>query len=100
MLSAFAPAVSFAQPEVRDNWRGYTQGGARYGSERLTVTCLPDGNFRYVVTARTLVDLLGQKQESTLSVSSVVTGDLKPVTRSNHETHIDNRIARLDIPTD
>ena len=69
-----------AEPRPRETWNAYVAGDLRYGSRHLTVTKESDERFRYRVTSRVLVDLMGvQQQELTTDEEFVVTAEYKPV---------------------
>jgi len=77
---ASLPATAQAGPRQRDVYYGFLADGRRYGSRHVAVSELPDGNFRYVVEERVLLDLLGaQKQEIAARTELVVTPDYAPV---------------------
>lgn len=66
-----------AQPKPRDLWFSYLDGDQRYGYQRVEVVELPDGNYRYRIESRALIDLFGvQKQEMSTWRNYVVTRDL------------------------
>ena len=81
-FSLFASLVAAQQagPRERDDWFAMVDGDVRCGSQHVQVSRLPDGNHRYVVSTRYLIDLFGsQKQELTTHGEYVVTSDLRPV---------------------
>jgi len=77
--SAPGASVQRRQPPERDLWYGFFDGGQRHGAHRVEVAALPDGNYRYRVSVRVLVDLLASHQEITVQGEYVVTPDLRPV---------------------
>ena len=77
-------AAAYGQPRERDVWHAYLADGQRYGGVHTTVTKLPDGNFRYAVESRVLIDLFGaQKQEMTGRTEYVVTPGYEPVSMTS-----------------
>ena len=50
-------ATAQAEPRERDVYYGFLADGQRYGFRHVTVSRLPDGNFRYVIEERILLDL-------------------------------------------
>ena len=67
------------RPLERDLSYAYGDGDLRFGSHRLQVTALPDGNYRYQLSARALFDLLATHQEIWVDGDYVVTPELRPV---------------------
>ena len=79
LLAGAAPAQDRA-PQERDLWYAHVDGDLRYGSHHIEVTALPEGNYRYLISARVLVDLFAsQKQETIGTGEYIVTADLRPV---------------------
>ncbi len=73
---ASAPAA----PRERDVWHAFIADGQRYGSLHTVVKKQADGNFRYTIETRVLIDLLGvQKQEFAERAEYVVTPTYRPV---------------------
>src|SRR5262245_11067562 len=69
-----------AGPNPRDEWHAYVADGKRYGSVHTVVTRLQEGNFRYAVEGRLLLDILGaHKEEITWRREYVVTPAYRPV---------------------
>ena len=79
LILACGQTVVLAQPVERDVWHEITHQGQRYGYRHTTVTKLADGNFRFDVEARALIDLLGQKSEIVERAQFVVTPSYRPV---------------------
>ncbi len=66
--------AALAEPRQRNVWHAYVADGQRYGYQHTTVTKRPDGNFRYIVELRVLIDMFGvQKQEITSRAEYAVT---------------------------
>ena len=73
-------ATAQAEPRERDVYYGFLANGQRFGFRHVTVSRLPDGNFRYVIEERILLDFLGaQKQEIAGREELVLTPDYAPV---------------------
>lgn len=73
-------ATAQAEPRERDVYYGFLADGQRYGFRHVTVSRLPEGNFRYVVEERVLLDILGaQRQEIAGRTELVLTPDYAPV---------------------
>ncbi len=69
-----------AGPKERDVWYAFVDGDQRYGYQHVQVAKAADGNYRYAVNTRMLLDVLGaQRQEITGHAEYVVTPDLWPV---------------------
>lgn len=77
LLVAVTPAQ--AGPQERDLFYAFMDGEVCYGSQRIRVSKLEDGNFRFQITVRVLVDFFGQKQETESESEYVVTAGLRPV---------------------
>ena len=95
MSCAAASIVSAATPDhprEREVWYAYIADGQRYGSEHITVRRLDDGTFRYDVARRVLIDLLGQRQESTDRTTYIVTADLQPVSLAGERTDMSGTV--------
>lgn len=63
----------------REIWHAYTEGGVTYGWRHTAVTTLPDGNLRYTVEERVLLEFFGQQQELRSASTYLVTAELEPV---------------------
>ena len=92
-------AAAFGQPRVRDVWHVYAADDANYGFLHTAVVKLPDGNFRYKVESRVLIDLFAvQKQELTSTTAYVVTPAYQPVSvksvrrSASGETHTHGQV--------
>jgi len=66
-------------PRERHNAYAHLSGGERYASQEIQVERLPDGNYRYEIEARVLIDLLASRKEIGLRGEYVVTPELRPV---------------------
>jgi len=73
-----------ADPSPRDVWHRYVDGETAFGSVHTVVTKQPDGNYKYSVETRLLLDLLGQRSQITTNEQYVVKPNLQPV--SVHKT--------------
>ncbi len=73
-----------AEPSPRDVWHRYVDGETAFGSVHTVVTKQPDGNYKYSVETRLLLDLLGQRSQITTNEQYVVKPNLQPV--SVHKT--------------
>lgn len=60
-------------------WYVYVNKEVNYASEHVTKRTLADGNIEYRIESRTLVDLLGSRQEESAKATYVVASDLSPV---------------------
>ena len=77
---AFNPVQALAGPGERDSWLSYVGAGKRCGFMHTRVTRLENGQFRYVVEERLLIDVLGaSKEEITSRREYVVTSAYRPV---------------------
>lgn len=66
-------------PQPRDVWYAYVAKEQRYGYDHVVVRRQDDGNFRYEIETRALIDFLGQREEITEKGTYVVTPQLEPV---------------------
>jgi hypothetical protein len=66
-------------PRPRDVWHNYVLDDAPYGYAHTRVERLADGNYRYHLETRTLVDFLGSREEITSVTDFVVTPRFRPV---------------------
>jgi hypothetical protein len=74
------PAKSVGGPVERDSWLAYIGAGKRCGFLHTRLTRLENGQFRYIVEERILIDLLGaSKEEITSRREYVVTSTYRPV---------------------
>lgn len=63
-MTCLGQSLVVAQPTPRDDWMAMESPEGRYGYLHTVVEQLPNGNFRYDIEIRTLVDVFGvQKQE-------------------------------------
>jgi len=60
-------------------WYVYVDKDVQYGSEHVVKRKLPNGNVECQVETRVLLDLLGARQEESISATYVVTPDFRPV---------------------
>ena len=76
-----SPRIGSAQgPRERDVWYEYVQDGVRFGYQHVKVERLSDGNYRYLVELKHLIDMFGQlKQESSSKAEYIVTPNLQPI---------------------
>lgn len=80
LLLLLGSSISIAGPLERDAWHAFVADGKRYGYQHVVVSELADGNFRYSIDVRVLLDLFGmQKQEITQQADYVVTPTYRPV---------------------
>lgn len=88
-LALFTVAVHGQSPAVRDVWYEFMDGDVRYGFRHVEVVKLEDGNFRYSIDSKVLIDLFGaQKQETVTHSEYVVTPDLRPVSIATETTSL------------
>ncbi len=72
--------MAFGAPRSRDVWHAFIADGQRYGAVHITVSRLPDGNYRITAESRLLLDVLGlNKDELTDRTEYVVTPDYRPI---------------------
>ncbi len=102
------PSAANAEPRPRDIYYAFLADGHRYGFQHTTVTRLPDGNFRYALESRILVDLFGtQKQELTERTELVIAPDYTPISVQTETTgpagkltataHVEQRKLHVDL---
>lgn len=88
LLLLASAASAQAGPQERDIFYALVSGEVCYGSQRIRVAKLEDGNFRVQITGRVLVDFFGQKQESKTKTDYVVTAALRPVSVKIESTEL------------
>ncbi len=79
---ALQPAVAWSQPAHdadRDVWYTISSGDVVFGSVHSVQRVQPDGTRRLTENTRMLVNLFGQRQETTESLDCVVGPSLEPV---------------------
>ena len=86
--------TSLSAPRERDELLAYVHDGQRYGYHHTTVTKLPDGNLKYGVDERVLVDLLGEKQETTGHSEWIVSPSYAIVSFSIKKASLSGRLHR------
>jgi hypothetical protein len=80
LLLLLACGTALGAPRERDAWYAYIADGERYGSLRVQVVRLPDGNYRYTRRVHLLLDVLGaNKEEIEERGEYVVTPAYRPV---------------------
>jgi len=76
---ATPPATVAAETPLRDSWFVLRDGDLAWGTTRLRVGALDDGNRSYLAETRMLMEFMGTRQEMRSRSTVVVDADLAPI---------------------
>lgn len=68
-------AAAEARPRERDVWYAFVADGQRYGQQHVVVSRQSDGNYRYQVRTRMLMNLFGVQKQEIISESEWVVSE-------------------------